>query len=59
MFTLLHSSTNQKLFEEYVCNQSNYYEKYDGSVCPSYCLKLKNPFPFSISYVWPVMQQYK
>ena len=33
MFTLLlHSSMNQKLFEMYVCNQSNNYEKYDGSM---------------------------
>ena len=26
MFTLLHSSTNQELFETYVCNQSSHYE---------------------------------
>ena len=26
MFTPLHSSTNQELFEKYVCNQSSYYE---------------------------------
>jgi len=28
VFTSLHSSTNQELFEKYVCNQSSYYEKY-------------------------------
>jgi len=26
MFTLLHSSTNQELFEKYFCNQSSHYE---------------------------------
>jgi len=26
MFTLLHSSTNQELFEKYVCNQSSHYK---------------------------------
>jgi len=31
MFTMLHSSTNQELFEKYVCNQSSHYEKYDGA----------------------------
>jgi len=46
MFTLLHSSTNQELFEKYVYNQSRHYEKYDGAVYPSYHLKLKYPLPF-------------
>jgi len=45
MFTPLHSSTNQKLFEKHVCNHNSYYEKYDGTVRPSYCLKLKYPLP--------------
>jgi len=49
MFTPLHSSMNQELLEKYVCNQSSHYEKYDGTACPSYHLKLKNPFPFSVS----------
>jgi len=51
MFILLHSSTNQELIEKYACNQDNHYEKYDGATRPSYCLKLKYPLPFSISYV--------
>jgi len=46
MFTRLHSSTNQELFEKYVCNHSSHYEKYDGAVCPSYCLRPKHPLPF-------------
>ena len=41
MFTLLHSNTNQELFEKYVCNQSSHYEDYDGAVRPSYHLELK------------------
>ena len=36
MFTPLHSSTNQELFEKYVSNQSNHYEKYDIAPRPSY-----------------------
>ena len=28
MFTPLHSSTNQELFEKHVCDQSSHYEKY-------------------------------
>jgi len=28
MFNLLHSSMNQELFEEHLCNQGSYYEKY-------------------------------
>ena len=32
MFTPLHSSTNQELFKRNACNQSNYYEKYNGAV---------------------------
>jgi len=31
MFTPLHSSKNQELFEKYVCNQSSHYEKYNGA----------------------------
>jgi len=50
MFTPLHSSTNQGLFEKHVCNHSNHYEKYDDAVRPSYRLKLKYPLPFSVSY---------
>ena len=57
MFTLLHSSMNQELFETYVCNyQSSHYEKYDDAVLPSYRLKLKYPLPFSVSYVQLVTQ---
>jgi len=51
MFTPLHSSTNQALFEKYTCNQGNHFEKYHGAACPSYCLKLKYPLPFPVSYV--------
>jgi len=51
MFTPLHSSVNQELFEKYACNQSSCYEKYNGAVCPSYRLKLKYPLPFSVSHV--------
>ena len=53
------SSMNQELFEKDVFNQSSLYEKYNGAARPSYCLKLKNPFPFSVSYVWLVTQQYE
>jgi len=28
MFNLLHSSTNQELFQKHLCNQSSHYEKY-------------------------------
>ena len=28
---MLHSSTNQELFEKRICNQSSHYEKYDGA----------------------------
>jgi len=27
MLTSLHSSTNQELFEKYICNQSSHYKK--------------------------------
>jgi len=30
MFNLLHSSTNQELFEKHLCNQSNHYENNDS-----------------------------
>ena len=33
MFTELHSSTNEKLFEKYVCNQIIRYEQNDCAVC--------------------------
>ena len=56
MFTQLHSSTNQELFEKYICN---HYEKYDGAACPMYRLKLKYPLPFSVSYAQLVTQQYE
>ena len=55
IFTPLHSRMNQELFKKDVCNQSSHYEKYDGTVHPSYCLKLKYPLPFSVSYVWLVI----
>jgi len=45
MFTPLHSSTNQELFEKHVCNQSGHYEKYYGAARPGYRLKLKCPLP--------------
>jgi len=51
MFTLLHSSMDKELFEKHVCNHSSHYEKYDGGVRPTYRLKLKYPYPFSVSYV--------
>jgi len=59
MFTLLHINTNQELFEKYVCNQSSHYEKHNGAARPSYRLKLKYPFPFSVSFVRLVTQQYE
>jgi len=34
MFTLLHSSMNQELFEKYVYNQSSHYKKYGGAMAP-------------------------
>ena len=39
-----------ELLEKYICNQCSHYEKHNGAVCPSYCLKLKYPLPFSVSY---------
>jgi len=51
MFTPLHTNTKQELFKKHVCNQSSYYENYDGAVRPGYRLKLKYPLPFSVSYV--------
>jgi len=59
MFTALHSSMNQELFEKHLCNQSSHYEKYDGAAHPSYRLKLKYPLPFSVSYVWLITLQYE
>jgi len=59
MYTPLHSSTNQELFEKHVCNHGSHYEKHNGAVCPSYRLKLKYPLPFSVSYDWLVTQQYE
>jgi len=55
MFTMLHSSTNQELFEKYVCNQSSHYEKYDGAV-PQLLSETEVFIPFSVSYVWLVTQ---
>ena len=47
MFTLLHSSTNQKLFEKYLCNQNlatkSHYKNTNGALHHSYFLKLKYP----------------
>jgi len=34
-------------------------KKYDGAAHPSYHLKLKYPYPFSVSYVRLVTQQYE
>jgi len=34
-------------------------ENTDGTVCLSYCLKLNNPLPFSVSYAQLITQQYK
>jgi len=59
MFTLLHSSTKQELFEKYVCNQSSHNKKYDGAAHPSYPLKLKYTLPFSVSCIQLVTQQYE
>ena len=59
MFTLLHSSMNQDLFEKYICNQSSCYEKYDGTSYPSYHLKLKYPLSFSVSCVQFITQQHE
>ena len=47
-FTLLHSSTNQKLFKKYLCNQS-YYEK---CMWCHFCLKVKYPLHFFVSYAF-------
>jgi len=33
--------------------------KYDGTVCPSYRLKLKYPLPVPVSYFQLVIQQYE
>ena len=51
VLTLLHSSTNQELFEKHLGNQSSYYEKSDGAVRPSCRLKLKYLLHFTVSYV--------
>jgi len=59
MYTPLHSSTNQDLFQKYIYNQSSHYEKFDGAAYPSCRLKLKYPLPFSVSYARLITQQYK
>ena len=60
MFTPLHSSMNQELFEKYVCIQSSHYtRKYNGTAHPSYRLKLKYPLLFFVSYFQLVSQQYE
>ena len=40
----------------YVCN---HYKTHNGAMRPSYCLKLKYPLPFSVSYVQLITQQYE
>jgi len=50
MFTLSHSRMNQELLEKYVCNQSTHYEKCNVAMHPSYRLKLKYSFPFSVTH---------
>ena len=53
----VHPVTQQyKLFEKHACNQGNHYERYDGAVRPSYCLKLKYPLPSSVSYVYTAVR---
>ena len=59
MFTPLHSSMNQELFEKYVCNQIATMLKYDGAMRPCYCLELKYPLSFSVSYFQLVTQQHE
>ena len=53
MFTPLHSSTNQKLFEKYSTSVIKVVtmQKYNVATYPSNRLRLKYPFPFSVSYV--------
>ena len=47
MFNPLHSNTNQGLFEKYLCNQSNHYEKYGYERKPS-CATAKSTL-FTVS----------
>jgi len=56
MFTPLHSSTNQELFEKYICNQSSHYEKYDGVQLSS---ETEISISFPVSYVQLITQQYE
>ena len=53
----LHSSTSQELFKKYVCIKVATMKNTDSATRPS-CLKLQYPFPFSISYLKLVTQQY-
>ena len=57
MFTPLHSSMNQELFEKYVSNQSSHYENTMVLCAP--VIVWKYPLPFSVSYVQLITQQYK
>jgi len=52
MFTPLHSRNCSK-------STSAIKEKYDGAARPSYRLKLKYPFPLSVSCVQLISQQYE
>ena len=45
MFTLLHSSRSQELFESTLVIKVATIKKYNGAVCPSYRLRLKYPVP--------------
>jgi len=51
MFYLLHSSTNQELFEKHLCNKSSHYEKYGRFLVtqrkPSHATTKLTPFTVS------------
>ena len=59
MFIPLHSRMNQELLEKYVCFKVATMKSTDSAMHPSYRLKLKYPFPFSVSYVQLIIKQYK
>jgi len=67
MFKLLHSKTNQELYEKHLHNQSSHYEKYEWCRVaqlkvprPSIIVwKVKYPLRFFVEFFQLVTQQYK
>ena len=52
----LHSRTSQELFKKYSVIKVAAMKNTFGAAHPSYCLKLKYPLPFSVSYAQLITQ---